>query len=86
MQNGPILGGRVAALQHMPQRVPGPHGVHQLGPRIQPPNVLQMSGPVAQGMQANTYTYANPNPGAQQAVQVGKCRQFHYIFFCQCLV
>uniref|UniRef100_A0A1Y1MJM8 histone acetyltransferase n=1 Tax=Photinus pyralis TaxID=7054 RepID=A0A1Y1MJM8_PHOPY len=71
MQNGPIMTGRAVAMQHMNARAPGPHGVHAMGPRMQPPGMLQM-GAVGQGMPNNpSYAYPNPNATGPQGMQVG---------------
>lgn len=74
MQNGPgMLNARTVAMQHITSRAPGPHGVHTMGPRMQPPGMMQLGGPVNQGMPPNNASYAAyPNPnGATQNVQVG---------------
>lgn len=71
MQNGPMMTARAVAMQHMNARAPGPHGVHNMGPRMQPPGMLQM-GAVGQGMPNTSYAYPNPNAAGPQGIQVGK--------------
>lgn len=72
MQNGPNLLNARAVAMHMNARVAGPHSVHSIGPRMQPPGIMQMNSPVNQGMPGNTpYTYTNPSGGPQN-VQVGE--------------
>lgn len=62
---------RAVAMQHMSTRAPVPHGVHTMGPRMQPPGMLQM-GSVGQGIPGNTsYAYPTPNAAGPQGIQVG---------------
>ncbi|KAF5302898.1 hypothetical protein FQA39_LY02078 [Lamprigera yunnana] len=70
MQNGPMMAGRAVAMQHIGTRATGPHGVHAMGPRMQPPTMLQIGG-VAQGIPNNpSYAYPNPNTAGPQGIQV----------------
>lgn len=81
----------VAMQQHLTSRAPAPHGVHSMGPRMQPP-MIQIGGPVNQGIPPNNTSYASyPNPnGGPQNVQIGKlsiiCSLNSYVqfilFFC----
>lgn len=78
MQNGPMINARAVAMQHLTTRAPAPHGVHAMGPRMQPP--MMQIGPVNQGIPPNNTSYnsySNPN-GAPQNVQIGKSVEEYY--------
>lgn len=76
MQNGPMMNQHVA-MQQLGPRGQAVHGVHPMGPRMQPPS-MQL-GPGIQGMPA--YPYAN-----QQAAKVGKDMRFSTIFTSQMIL
>lgn len=78
MQNGPMMNAHaVAAMQQqLGPRGQTAHGVHPMGPRMQPP-AMQL-GPGIQGMPA--YAYANQS--TPQAAKVGKDMRFVQFVFC----
>ncbi|XP_065159068.1 CREB-binding protein isoform X2 [Atheta coriaria] len=59
MQNGPMMNARLG-MPTMNQRVPGPQGVHGMGPRMHMP---MGGGPVNQNMPGGGPYYQNPNGG-----------------------
>lgn len=71
MQNGPMMNARLG-MPTMNQRVPGPQGVHGMGPRMHMP---MGGGPVNQNMPGGGPYYQNPNGGVGgPQVQVGKLK------------